>query len=723
MSISFIENPTQTDNTITPGAQPAEHLTERFRNVSPPNPDAPRTIFPSALKLTRLQEDKLCEHARRRFQELDDELGRSNTSLTSDGIPKFFESSVGYGSQRLRQQRKFFEKRSLYQLMIQNDYSWRPILMPGSIFAKSNLVVPLCRRIWKQMSARAHNYFFGTDPWLNIQGIGVEDEATAQAIQGLVDTKLKENHNTASFRRCIPVAFGMGEAVLKTVHVRNVDYYTAFESVAITPSGEIFADRSGEPITPNDSWVPAQNGGFVLERDGVTQHPNPEEITFEERLIEKEQTNYTGPSVRVVYYRDFMAPLNAPDLQSADCIVHVVPLSVNQLAAEYLQNPGANLAELANAIAAIQTFRGYDGAAKTGSDMRPENGDYQAPVNEGESQMEVGEFYMRFDANGDGYQENIMFVMDLQSGYPITYDYVANVDPTKTGQRPFRPVVPNPIDGRWYGIGTFEMFERHQEVIDLMINRRSVSQGEAGRVVGWRPENTAEGSIDPNLKLNWGGTYKLLPGKRWEDTLFITYLNDNKFDQLTEEMESQLQFAFNESGVQHANDANVAGMDSTKLATGIRNIEKTGQEMFGVYISELEGGINDNATAFTQTLYANMDDTESFIYFNGQIPVELTVQKRDVRNLRFNIQVLLSRYKDEQMLLSSREARLVLAEFDALPPDLQINRKPLFKQQLAALQVKNPDQYLIPRAEPVITGGGADPKMPPKESNVPAPNI
>lgn len=713
--------PTKPATEITPGAQPAEQLVEEFRDV-PNDGLGPRTVFPSDLKLTREQEDALCAHARQRYQELDLELGRSSTAITPDGIPVFFENNNNLsGSRRMRSQRKFMEKRALYQLMMMNDYSWRPLLMPKSIFPTSNQVVPLCRRIWKQMVARAHNYFFGTDPWLTVQGIGVEDENLAKAIQLVTESKLKENQNSAMIRRALPLAFGLGECVLKITHTENTQFFQRTEQVTLAPDGTPFSDSYGEPIRENDEWVPVGDGTYALKRDPATVHPSPTSLQFEPVLIDKENIIYKGPSVRPIYYRDFLCSLDNHSIQEADCAIHILSLGVNELAASYISNPGTSLEQLSAAISAIHASLGNDGSSKAASSLRPEYSETVAPVNSAEPQIEIGEFYLRFDANGDGYQEEIMLVMDLNSGTPLTYNYTANVTPD--GLRPFRTVVPSPLDGRWCGQGAIEMFERHQEVIDLLINRRSVSQGEAGRVVGWRPENTVQGENNPKLKLNWGGTYSLLPGKKWEDTLFVTYLNDNKFEDLTQEMESHIQFAFNESGVQHANDAGVAGMDSTKLATGIRNIEKSGEEMFAVYISELEPGIESVASAFVSVLYANLDDQETALYFENDTPLELTLAKRDVAHLRFNTSVLLSRYKDEQTLVASTAAEEIIVQFYSKPPELQQILLPLYEKRLTALQIKNARSYLVPQPIALNPTGTAPAPEIQKVPKAPAPMI
>jgi hypothetical protein len=705
----------------------AQAIEEHYSEVQPMDPNKPRVLFPSDLVLTREQEDKLCQKAQEWYSLLDDELGRTETASDGMEVPLFIAnySAGGGGAGQQKPERKFLAKRLLYQMIAENRMEFRAILAPNSIFAKSNLIVPLARKIATAMGARAVDYFFGTEPWLEQKPIGGDGDAElAMKLQKLTDVKFQESGSTARLRRSLPAAFIIGESVMKITQANRREFYRKKEVVAVGMDGNPILAADGQPITEQDTWTMQEDGQVLLDRDGQTPKPAGE-LVYQPVLMDAEIVHYSGPEVNQIYYRDFLCPKSAPSIQEAPCCIHMMESTASEIAQAYMQSPGKTLEDVQRAVEGLRDalsgayeHRGGDQGA------RPELGDTQAGRT-AEATTEYGEFYMRIDADGDFLTEDVMLVMNPKTGYPIYYNYTANV--TSDGLRPFRAIVPKPVLNRWYGQGAIEQFEEHQETVDLMVNRRNLSQSAAGRITLFRGYNTLEGDSDPNLKMNWGQTYTPLANKRAEDIVEVVYLDDNKYDTLTQDLEFFMQLALNESGIQHANDGNAAGMDTTKLATGIRNIEKSGRELFGVVISELEKGITETAQAFTTTLYDNLDEDETFEFLEGDLPVEMTIAKRDVQGLRMNVQTLLTRYRDEQALASNGQAYALLfgaIPYYSLPPEMQQLASSFVRSQLKALQIQRADEYVIPQAMPM--GGvapGAPPSGVPKQEKKGTPNL
>lgn len=305
-----------------------------------------------------------------------------------------------------------------------------------------------------------------------------------------------------------------------------------------------------------------------------------------------------------------------------------------------------------------------------------------------------------------------MLILDRKNKKPIYYDYTANMTPD--GQRPFDVIRASKVDNRWHGIGAMEMFESSQNIIDLLVNRWNFSQSSAGRVDFWRPYNTIEGDRDPNLKLNWGGTYTPKPGMKAEDCLETVTLPDIKHEALQNMFEFFLQMVLNESGVQHANDANAVGMDSAKLATGIRNIEKSGQELFALFLSALEPGVQGVVRRSSGVIFFNLNAQEAFTFFEGDTMQLDQITPEEVRDLDLNVQILMTRYRGEQVLQSSGQAAALATQFYSLPPEIQQLLAPLYRDQLKALQVANADEIIVPGmviAPPAAPGG--QPASPP----------
>ena len=117
--------------------------------------------FPTNYLLTKEQEDELIQHAIQRKKDLESELGRD------DGLHGILSESPTYeetfeSSESLT--RSFMGKRRIYDLMYRNKVAWRGRVL-GGIYEKSNLTLPVSRRIARQMTARSNGYFFSTEPY------------------------------------------------------------------------------------------------------------------------------------------------------------------------------------------------------------------------------------------------------------------------------------------------------------------------------------------------------------------------------------------------------------------------------------------------------------------------------------------------------------------------------------------------------------------------------
>lgn len=698
-------------------------LMEDLQHLSPPDGTGPKVVFQSDLKLSREREARLCERAQDWFRTLDDQMGRTISASPSGGEMNFASMwGGGTGEERQLTGRKFMVKRTMLQLTAENDVTWRKWLQPGSIFEKSNMTVPLSRRIAKQSAARAVNYFFGTDPWLAMFPIGANDQQLARALQKLTDIKFQESGSLDVIRRATAKAFDIGESIIKTTQTIRKTRFKELAVVMVGPDGNPVLATDGLPIREEDLLTQNDAGVTILKRAPDTVLP--QSPVFAQVEMEQDLVTYEGPEFTHIYFRDFLCPLNATDVQSAECCIHMMERTATQLAQMCLASMGEfDLQSLQNAVQAIGAALSGDHFAQTGDrGARPELGETETYVTQ-EPVTEYGEFYLRFDADGDGVAEDIMLIMNPVTGLPIYYNYVANV--SSTGLRPFDVIRGKAVLNRWYGQGSLEEFQTHQDEVDLVYNRRNFNQSVAGRVTFWNPTGVVEGDSNPNLKLNGGQTYTLKQQAIPENVLRVVYLDDNKHEHLTEELEFIMQLALNESGVQHANDAQTAGLASAKLATGVRNIEKSGQELFALYIGELEAGITAAARAFVTTLYSNIGDQEVVHYLEGDVPQQFIIEGRDVRDLKFDVQVLLTRFRSEQVLQSNSQAVQICNAFYALMPQLQIIQAPLYREMLRSLQVQNADDYIIPQPMPLAgPTGPVSPQAVPNEAPLqPPPNL
>lgn len=730
---------TPTTSSTQPGQ--LEQFIERTAGVAAPsekNPDsttAKRMPFKTALaeQLTGEQETTMVEHALRRVSEIEQELGRDLV------LNQAWASAERLSSTDVMQKAggSFMGKRSRYEDVFSNNVDWRPYLF-GGIFKDSNLVVPLARRITRQMTARAQNYFFETDPWFAAEPEGVEDTKLADKIDRFAKYKLGELGSKKNKERAIKRAMIQGEGVVKTTHVVRDQLFQTYANVLIDAEDNPILDAAGDFILDTDKWqeetavdqttgqpVPTGSGKQVLARDGATEQPA--EMLWAEKILPRRQVIFQGPESPVVYYKDFLCPLTARDVQSADCIAHLYDKPIMELVDLYVKggmldaSDKERLGAVERTIQLIRELTSNTSAPKSGANQNDRPGDdaqnrgSTSANSSGDPVAEMAEVYLWYDANGDGILENIMLVVDRKNRVPVFYDYVPNV--TIDGLRPFEVVRINEVDGRWYGEGVMEMFESTQNIVDLLVNRWNKSQSNAGRVDFWRPDLTLEGRSNPNLVMNWGGTYTLAANADPKMALHSVYLEDTKFDHLERMFEFFMQIAMNESGVANSNDAQTAGLDTQKLATGIRNIEKAGQEMFAPFISDLEPSLQAILKRELLVLFANLDRVEVFQYLNRDTETGKEIKQLDqitpdeVRNLTLNVNLLLTRYKGEQQLIQGEQASAIVERFYTLPVQIQPFVAQFYKNQLKAIDPRIDTETLIQpgiaQIAPTAAGSGA----------------
>lgn len=696
--------------------------------------DKPKVIFDTPLKLTTEQENRMVEHAMARMEKLEHELGRTSTSHAN-------WYSLGEGVDNVKQAAgSFMGKRQLYEMVYHNQIDWRAWLI-GGIFAESNLTVPMSRRIAQQQIARAVNYFMGTEPWFGAYPVGKSDVEGADVVDKYCKYKAKQACLKDTIIAATEGAIIRGETVTKTIYKQNWTQFKKEASIAVDPNGMPYVATDADYIYETDQWVQVQVNGptdveqempddqqtmnapenpvyaWVLKRDGQTQLPegvsSPQGLKFEVQIVPRRKVDYIGADSQPVYYKDFLAPLDAHSLDEADTVVHLYDKPAIEVASIYvsaLQGGGGQTTreQAAKIFESLQELVNQDATKKSfASKERPELGESSGVGTENKSDsdsetdksdepmVEIAEVYMHFDADEDGVQEDIVMMLDRKSRRPLFYDYVANRTPN--GKRPFKVTRVNRVEGRWHGIGTMEVFQPLQEVVDLLVNRWNLSQSRSGNVVFWNPELTLEGEENPHLELNGGETYTPKGNIDPEQILKVIPLYDIKGREIYKEIEFFMQVAINMSGVSHVNDAAMLGMDTSKLATGVKNIERSGQEMFSIYLSQLQDGLESILRDFCLYTLAYMDKKEAFLYTEDEDVqmLEFTPEQAE-RQMDLDIRLEMTRYKNEQELVQAQQASSKVIEFYTLPPELQVRTAKLYRQMLKAMQVSHVDEIIQP---------------------------
>jgi len=689
---------------------------ESIRNIPQPQPSEQarlraRTLIPTPYKLTRKQEDALIETIKTAYDDYNSKM---------DEQPK---DAAGKSLDSWRASRERWENH------FNNDVTWRT--KDGSIWAISNMTLNLSRVFCRRMQAKAISYFFSTDPWFAAYPEGVEDMELAEPIEKHARWKINQGDTKQVMRQASDKAFILGECVVKTLY----DYRTE----TVQWKGKILVDDQQAPLLTgdgqfiyfDDGWIDdpkeiaraddaAQQQGIirrmgqawdalkvqvfggsgipqVLAKD--TTIPKPEVTVWKEGVWTRTYGLFNGPQSEIVPYLNFIAPLDVGDLQEADFIAHIYDKPMEWLAGQ-LNNydpSDDDLSEVDHAVlvenAIILLKKNYQPNTPDANDSNKSKESHTPRI------LQLAECHMIFDADQDGKSEKITVIVDRENWLPIYYNWTRNV--TETGMRPFTTVRSLEVANCWWGIGVMQIFESAQEFIDRCVNRIEGRNQESGRITFWNPWLTVEGAKEPDLKLNHGKTYTMKsaevdPGKVLSYVVLPPLVADTY-----KVMELVMQVMQQESGVITADANQASGLDQTKLATGIKNIERAGNELFGVYLQALELGLTSILKTSLTIIYTRMDKKEIFSYAEGSARKITELSPEQVRGISLNINLLMTRQKSEEALQQSLQGINIAKDFYALPPEQQERLKDVYIEGLKALGWQDADRIIKPMTPPM----------------------
>lgn len=702
----------------------------------PPAPvrkgDAPRVLIPSPLQLTQDQELNLCTKALAHDERLSIQLGRANPN-DANWLPGLQRHVLQNNNESL----PLYSQIALNHMMRQGRVEWRKTLI-GGLFAESNHHMPLIGRFVDQQVARACDNFFGTDPWFTATPVSAQDDKGSEQITQWTRHEASEAELDATLRESIDLTFTQGFQPVKLEKVQKLDFYKTSKMVAVDNDGTPLVAQDGDYIYQQDQWIPqappvdpTQHNpdehallpavGMVLKRDGQT--PKPAVLNFQLCSLTRVNTRFDGPRATNVFYMDFLVDLTEPDIQEAPVVIEVttVPLIsfihhllTNEAWNDNMPSPETRMAVISDLLHnfASTSNTGPTHASAVGKQPLMQNGETaQAGLSntKQEPDLDILVVWMHDDVNNDGITESVVLLM-TQDGRPLYYDYVANM--TFDGLRPYEILRINPVAGRWWGIGEVQKFLPLQALADLLFNRLLWMQSQAGNLIFWDPSKVLEGENNPNLKINGGTTYRLRSGARAEEACAIVPIHDIKGDDIMKALELVFQAANNRSGVSTPNDARAAGLDTAELATGVKQIEQSGQELFGKFLSDLTRPIRRIVKRFLGLVVFHIDGPRTFVFFEGDNASIITLAAEDLRGLELHVVIDLSRYSGQQRLAQATAAADVLDRFLKYQgnPQLLALVQPIYLELAKASGMKNAD-HVFPTPEQLQ--GLAPPAQPP----------
>lgn len=703
--------------------------------------EAPRVIFKGELELTREQEDSMVAWVQQGLQSLDLEFGRDDAIITGES-----GSTPPIGTRMEIDHLKHIPRRELWELVYAQRMDWRRDVVGGIFGEGQNIHFPMTKRIVNQMISRAQNYFFQTEPWFNPGAIGAEDPQTAKTANEWAQYRFDQAKVRAAMERAVEKAFIRGECVVTAQQVEKSEYYEETAEIMVTEEGEAVIALDGDYVFGGDEpdeWVDptGESGVMVLKRE-IAAYQQQMPVTsntgiFEMQKIRRKIVHFSGPQAAPIALRDFVATMDAESLQDVSLCCHYYDMTAIDIVGEWIKRMEArgvfDPEEYPRVMDFLTTAAGGSRQPTTGHEVpKSEVGEAfshgEGDAQRGDPRVRIAKTCFTMDVNQDGVAENVFMLLDLDTGRPILYDYVAVAFLDQ--RRPFHRIRINPIEGRWTGVSAVEIFWQLQRLIDLNINRWDMSLSSSGTVTFWHPELTVEGQSNPNLKLNCGKTYRKkdarMEGKHIVERVALYEFKGAQMETL---LQYYLQIATNMSGTANANDSQMAGLDSSKLATGIRNLDRSGHEQFAPLLSHLSEGITEASECCMVLCVKTMDDEEAFeVTGPDGLLVLKTLKAESVRKIKWRLTLELTRYKAEQEVAESQGARVALSEWIStyvqFGPEAMRAAIPFYEPDIKARGVRDAKEHMeniiaamfsgAPAQSPAITmGEGSAPGMSP----------
>lgn len=617
-------------------------------------------IIKSGLKLNQERERWLVDRTIQRINEVNDEMGV---------VRGQFPTAQGW-----------MWNRQNYQDQYENNWRWREQL--GGIFEYSNWSLNIAKRFARLLHAKGSDDLLGTSPFFT--AMPKKNANTNLSIQAewFIQEKIDESNFADTVMAGMRGSLIRGESVMKSTFEFKASRFVGPAVVLIDPSGQPVITPKGNFIYQKDDILPDPNieGVFRLKKEPSFQlPPAPAQFKFFDALTQTD-VEYEGLGLDQVFYKDFGCPLKTGDIYSADINFQAFDEDYETLKLRYANIPTAN----------NYFNNGYMSGKQQPNEKRGE--ELNSPGRDRQI-VNCVDAYIRCDADEDGVAEEIWITLDITNERAIWFDYLKN----HMERRPFgvlRGV--EEVEGRWYGVGVFEMLDHKQLFVDTQFNRQNWKSSKASSmrfinktsVKQWKNGQQPVVGDDQFFEIDDPMFNKDLP-----PAFEVRFGESDPVGM--ELMQAQMQAAATEVGVIGPNDGQMAGLDSTKLATGIRALERTGNQLQKATEKIQAKDIVNLLDLSFDTILSNMDEEE--LIYRKDTDQLLELSREEIRRLDRDIKLTLSRTRSTETLENSAAVINIINQFyDIRSQDPYRAKKmhPEYIRQLKALEVQDADELL-----------------------------
>lgn len=459
-----------------------------------------------------------------------------------------------------------------------------------------------------------------------------------------------------------------------------------------TEDAESPAEDAGEPT----------QGALVLVKDptiimGKGMH-------FEEMLIEESEVRYNGLDPQTIDWKNFRCSPSFADIEDADFRGHVYEMRFSALKAKVRQASGVEEADWdAETVAMFDKIRNDTTASK--DEARTEG---PSPAGSGGDEMnpliKCLDFEMEWDPEGEGNPRLLFGTVLMKSEQLFYVEYGCNILPAGTSV--YTVVAAYSLPGRWPGRGWWKLYDDVQRNADRIFNAILHRNEMNSNPMTGIHEDAIEEDVN-DVVFRPGGRVTLQTGKTMKDFVDIMVM-PNADAGSWQLLEFFMKLNQLETGVTSSAQGGLGDMPATSTATGIQSVLASGSTLHKRPARCIRDGLADALWKLLTLLYSNQDADETFNYGEGENAAVATLTREDVKNLRLNVRLTMTRFRQREVIEHSQQAIQVHTQYLALPESEKAGARPLYVELLRNLDIPGSDKII---REPV--------ELPPPVDNTP----
>ena len=633
--------------------------------VIPAEPAQPvaATKFQTLLKLTEEQEAAMVDYCIKRMEEIRQEMG-----IQPDGTV----TSNSWAHRRLRN-----------QLTYDNDLKWRETEI-GGVFIKSNMTRGTTKRFTREMSAKVSDDMLGTSPFFGAVKRHENDNAeVARGVEEYAQIGIEGSNVPAVLREAQRTALVRNEAVVKVRHKKIKTTFVGKANVYVELPDKPIITATGMMIYEDDDFVPDPNveNLFRLKKDPTFTMTEGQFEIQEFPALQQEIVRYEGLEAHVLDERSFLCPLQIPSIHDADILIHLSDDTVSGMRAVYGDYENFD--------------RYYSGIGISGeSQPKQIHGEqYDGSRSALVKKVHKAECYLRLDVNGDGNEEEVLVVIDIEAKKAVFYDYLLN----HMHKRPFEVVLGvESVPNRWYGIGIMQMLEDLNIYVDTQFNRINLKDSRESSVTFRDPMAVKEWKTGSSIKFGTDIVYDTEPGYDPKMRPPVWRVNLNEISETGMElMNVAVQDMTTTFGVISAKDASASNLNNSRTATGILNLERTANTATRYTEIAQRDGLEALLAQCVIILLENMPPMATFFSKDGK--ALHTINRSEARSIEKDIRLFLTRSRSSEMMAANQQALMIAKDYHmmlAQNPNTAKLLRPLYLAQLKSLEVADGDEML-----------------------------